>query len=227
MNWLFCFPYAGGNSTFYKEFKTKIKSVTVQAFNYAGHSSRFCETQYNSPEDVIDDMIDLVLKKAKKDDTIFLLGYSMGAWVAYEVARKLTYTYDFHIKKIILCAANAPGHHEEAIHELPQSDFVNKLKEFGGMPEEVLQNKELLELVLPSIINDFRLCYEYTFDMNIPLLKCPIIAIHSDEELYANEWSQYSSGKATVHHFEGNHFFILDKFDDTLQIINDEITSEL
>ena len=80
MKWLFCFPYAGGNSTFYKEFKTKLKSVNVQPFNYAGHSSRFCEPQYNNPEDVINDMINLILKKVQKDDVIFLLDINNKRW---------------------------------------------------------------------------------------------------------------------------------------------------
>jgi medium-chain acyl-[acyl-carrier-protein] hydrolase len=41
------------------------------------------------------------------------------------------------------------------IHHLPHDEFVEELRRLAGTPEEILQNREILELLLPLLRADF------------------------------------------------------------------------
>ena len=76
-------------------------------------------------------------------------GHSMGALISFELARRLRRRGIPGPIHMIVCGHRAPHLRDphRAIHQLSDAEFRAKLREFGGTPEAVLQDDELMELL--------------------------------------------------------------------------------
>ncbi|HKJ37961.1 MAG TPA: thioesterase domain-containing protein, partial [Anaerolineales bacterium] len=141
-------------------------------------------------------------------------GHSLGGTVAFELARHLCQNELSQPNAIFISACAAPQVPKTLppIHTLPDHEFLNSLKELGGIPNEILQNKEMLDLLLPVLRADFELTETYQHKSAKPL-ECPIFAFGGlDDPRVSREqlegWSMQTSGNFESKHYDGDHFFI-------------------
>ena len=83
---------------------------------------------------------------------------------------------------------------------------------FQGTAEDVLQNRELMAELIPTLRADFKLHETYQFKPEPPLT-CPIVAYGGDGDvdvpsLYLEAWRAHTEGAFSVHFFRGGHFFL-------------------
>lgn len=85
---LITFPCAGGSAN---NFNKIIKNLDCKIYSmeYSGHWTRYEERAYDSMEDCIESLYSEIEEIVTETDEIFLLGHSMGAIVAYEIAVRL------------------------------------------------------------------------------------------------------------------------------------------
>ena len=84
---LFCIPFAGGNKTLYYPMKNKLPSyIQFKPLELPGRGERLIETPLDSIEDMVDDLIQQIIKE--KPEKFILLGYSLGTILAYELYYK-------------------------------------------------------------------------------------------------------------------------------------------
>jgi medium-chain acyl-[acyl-carrier-protein] hydrolase len=86
------------------------------------------------------------------------------------------------------------------------------LRRLDGIPDEVLANQEVLDLVLPALRADTALYRKYVYIPRQPL-SCPIFAYGGEtdpnvasEHLAA--WAEHTTAAARVRRFPGGHFFL-------------------
>jgi medium-chain acyl-[acyl-carrier-protein] hydrolase len=108
-------------------------------------------------------------------------------------------------------APQLPDRHVH-LHALPDHEIMAKLRSFGGTPEGVLQNPELMELLLPILRADFALCESYVHVSEEPL-DCSITSLggNDDERVSRDElfaWHVQTRSSFSMHVFPGDHFFI-------------------
>ncbi len=100
-----------------------------------------------------------------------------------------------------------------AIGHLPDAAFVAALNQrYGGIPQAVLNEPELLALFLPVLRGDFRLLEGYSYKARPPL-SCPITAVGGAQDSMVTAdalhgWRPHTQGALTTHLLEGAHFFI-------------------
>ena len=103
---LFCLPYACGNPTMYRQFGRLLPaSYAVLAANLPGHGKA------GEPMRSIPEMAALCVEQlaAFNDGTpLFLLGYSFGGFLAYEIARRLE-EKGRPVAGVVLVASPPPG----------------------------------------------------------------------------------------------------------------------
>jgi surfactin synthase thioesterase subunit len=95
-------------------------------------------------------------------------------------------------------------------HTLPSEDFKNELRRLGGMPEEVLSDKELFSFFEPIIRADFEIAHKNDL-ISLAPVKTDIYAVMGREEELAGKidnWGKFTSGKFSKEILSGGHFFI-------------------
>ena len=159
-----------------------------------------------------------------------LFGHSLGALVAFELARRLQRRGGAAPRKLFAsgCVAPDQAHAEikEPLHTLPDDQVLARLAEYGGTPAAVLRHTEMMALMMPAIRADFALfeTYEYRED---PPLDCPLVVLTGEEDMRTpsawDGWQEHTTSQTTHHEFPGGHFFIMSARDTALSVIEQEL----
>ena len=98
------------------------------------------------------------------------------------------------------------------IHELPDGAFLRELQKLNGMPQAVLDSKELLEITLPAVRSDFTVLETYEYEPQPPL-GCPITAFGGLHDPRTTEnglesWRTETTDSFDLVMLQGDHFFL-------------------
>jgi surfactin synthase thioesterase subunit len=146
-----------------------------------------------------------------------LLGHSMGAILAFELARELRRRNLPAPQRLIVSACAAPDAPapQEAIHQLADEEFLAEVhRRFQAVPREVADNEELKQLLLPILRADVRMFETYRFREEPPL-EIDLLAIGGAEDSSVSaadleHWRRHARGQFTARRFPGGHFFLFD-----------------
>ena len=227
---LFCFPYSGANASMYYSWVDILPaSVEVNPVQLPGHGNRVSEIPYTSLPALIDAVESALLPYLDKPFAFF--GHSMGALVSFELARRLQNKHATSPVYLFVSGHNAPQIPDETehIHALSEHEFLDKLRMLNGTPEEVFQDPELRDLLIPVLRADFTVCETYIFDAD-QLLDCPICACGGLGDKYIDRnglqaWSELTSNTFSLRLFPGDHFYLNKERMYLLQAVAQEINS--
>jgi medium-chain acyl-[acyl-carrier-protein] hydrolase len=206
---LFCFPFAGGSSFTYRAWADALPpSIEVAAIRLPGRESRRGEAAYRRVGSLVDALAAALPPFFDRPFAFF--GHSMGALVAYELARALP-APPAHL---FVSGRRAPDHPDPRapIHALADAPFVAELRHLNGTPEDVLRHAELLELVLPVLRADFELCETHAH-ADGPPLPCPLTAMGGVADARVpratlEAWRAQTTSAFALRMFPGDHFYL-------------------
>lgn len=212
---LFCFPYAGGGSYIYTDwvhdFPPDIELIAVQP---PGRGRRFAEPAFVRIDALIQNLSQTLLDNFNDGIPFAFFGHSMGALVAYELTQTLRQQGNPQPHMLFVSGHRAPHVPDRypPVHKMPKETFINKLRDYNGTPQEILDNNEFLELFLPTLRADFTLCETYSYQERDPL-HCPIFAFGgiSDPQITTediNAWQAHTTNTFRMRMFVGDHFFL-------------------
>ncbi|HOE43123.1 MAG TPA: thioesterase domain-containing protein, partial [Rhodoferax sp.] len=210
---LFCFPYAGGGAAFYRNWSSELApEVDVCPVQLPGRETRMREPAYEELGPLVEQASTALLPYL--DRPYCFLGYSMGTLIAFELARHLDRHFQTRPSHLIACAFGAPHlpHISRLRYDLPEDEFIYELGKLEGTPQEVIECRELLDLVLPTIRADCRICDRYKF-LKGELLPFPISAFGGIDDPQAGQelmqgWGDMTNSTFSLRMFPGRHFFI-------------------
>jgi medium-chain acyl-[acyl-carrier-protein] hydrolase len=210
---LFCLPYAGGGASSYRLWVAGLPpSIEVCPIQLPGREERLRETPFTN-------LIDLSHAVSREltpylDKPFAFFGHSLGALLAFEVARSLRHGGRPAPLGMYLAAYPAP-HRPSArtpIHQLPDPAFIEELRRLQGTPEAVLGNRELIEFLLPILRADFEVCDTYVCAPEPPLA-CPLYLFGGTEDAEVGaaqleQWRELTAGAFRLQMLPGTHFFV-------------------
>ncbi len=210
---LFCFPYAGGNSTIFRNWPEKLpQGVEVCPVQMPGRIGRLKEAPFTRLSPLIEAVSRAIL--ADLDKPFALFGHSMGALICFELARHLRREHGLEPVQIFVSAHRAPHLDEsgQRVYDLPEDELIAFLRRISGTPKEVLEHPELMQLVIPIIRADFELIQTYEYQSEPPL-DCPISAFMGIEDPdvtveQMEAWCHHTTGAFAVRTFPGDHFYL-------------------
>ena len=214
---LVCLPYAGGSASLYRDWDDALPDgFSCAAVQLPGRGPRIREPAFSSMDALMDALLP-VLCSVMNRPTV-LLGYSNGALMAFECARRLRHTrHGGMLRHLILAASRPPcfpsvGGNTQAMSD---AQFLDFLRNLGGMPPGVAASDELLQFLLPMLRADFALGEQYRSAAVRDVLDVPITAIPGtgDTTTAVDEvaqWAAYAGAGFELCSVEGGHFFIHD-----------------
>lgn len=138
-------------------------------------------------------------------------GHSMGALVAYELARALA-AAGTPVLHLFVSGRRAPhlAATRQQIHRLPDPDFAAALAAMNAWGDAG-RSASFLRYALRLTRSDLELSEEYRH-LSEPRLECPITAFHgtADPIVDAAEitaWRELTGGPFVLHEFAGDHLF--------------------
>ena len=148
-------------------------------------------------------------------DTPFaIFGHSMGAVVAFELARTCRRKLGVVPRHLFVSGQRAPQlPHGSPVHALPENEFVRAVRNrYGGIPDAVLREPELMALMMPILRADLSVCESASYSVEPPL-ECPISVYGGTRDQWVTPdhlpaWGDHTSADFEVELFEGTHFFI-------------------
>jgi medium-chain acyl-[acyl-carrier-protein] hydrolase len=211
---LFCFPYAGGGASLFRTWHHVLPpAVEVCAIQLPGRETRLRE----APFDYLPLLIDVLVPVLRPylDKPFALFGHSMGALICFELARRLRTQYQLTPVQLFVSGRGAPQlpQADAPLHGLPAPAFLAGVRQrYQNLPDAVLQEAEMVELILPLLRADFTLLETYTYSAGMPLA-CPIAAFggRQDERVPLETlaaWREQSSHAFILRQFAGNHFYL-------------------
>jgi medium-chain acyl-[acyl-carrier-protein] hydrolase len=210
---LFCFSYAGGAASIYRPWTRELPTeIELCAIQLPGREGRLLEQPYSEMSTLAERLADVMERYLDLPFAFF--GHSMGALVSFEVARELRRRHGISPVHLFVSGHAAPqvARRRAPVHQLPDAAFVDAIRELNGTPEQVLQNAELMELVLPALRADLAVCESYRHTGAAPLA-CPISAFGglADAEVRYDDlraWQAHTRGQFRVRLFNGDHFYL-------------------
>lgn len=230
---LFCFPYAGGSALIYRNWPERlISEVEVCAINLPGRAQRLREAPYTRLSLLVEELAPAVRPFLDKPFAFF--GHSMGAMISFELARHLRREQALAPAHLFLSGRGAPHLVKEAdtpTFDLPDEEFVRELRRLKGTPQEVLDNPELMQLMIPLLRADFTVCQTYEYRQEPPL-DCPITAFGGlqDKEVPREQlegWREHTSSTFRLVMLPGDHFFLNSQREVLLRILSQELSQSL
>lgn len=213
---LFCFPHAGGGAAKFYTWACELPAeLEVLPAKLPGREERFREPAVRSLPELVASL-GAALPDAQRLPFAFL-GHSMGALVAFELARLLRQEGRAAPACLFVAACPAPQvlKVSNPLHKLPDDEFFRELRQrYGGVPDAVAASPELTALLLPTIRADFTAVETYAYREEPPL-DCPIVALAGDADgevsvADVSAWRRQTAGAFSLHIFPGGHFFLHD-----------------
>jgi surfactin synthase thioesterase subunit len=222
---LFCFPYAGGGTGAFRGWTGAFPpAVEVCPVYLPGRERRFREPVHTRMEALVEELRQAL--RPHLDIPFALFGHSMGAAVAFELARAMERdgTPPAHL---FVSGRRAPGRppEREQIHALPDAEFVERVRALEGTPDEVMADPEMMELLLPVLRGDFQLSETYRYREGPPL-SCPLTALGGTGDAHVSRddllaWRDQTQGFFRLRTFPGGHFFVHTHQADVIQEVAD------
>ncbi|CAK9888528.1 MULTISPECIES: thioesterase II family protein [Pseudomonas] len=212
---LLCLPYSGASAMVYSRWRRKLPAwLSVRPVELPGRGARLGEP-------LLTDMQVLARQLASEQrlaasQPYALLGHSLGALLAFELAHELQALGCPPPVALFACGTAAPTRREDydgGKWREPKSDavLIDELRTLQGTPEEVLANQELMSLTLPVLRADFLLCGRYVYRQRAPL-RCPVHVLGGEDDKASEAqllaWRHESVGDFSLEIFPGGHFFI-------------------
>jgi surfactin synthase thioesterase subunit len=210
---LFCFSYAGGNASEFLDWQAAFApTIEICALQLPGRGRLIHEPPWRDRDALVAALVDIVAAEATLP--IALFGHSLGALLAFEVARQLPASAAAKLVRLFASGSESPRVRSTSapLHGLDDDAFIEALGRLNGTPPEVLEHRELMQLVLPMLRADFALAEEYVYREG-PLLRVPITVFggRADTECTApnvEAWLAETTAGGRLVWFDGGHFFL-------------------
>jgi medium-chain acyl-[acyl-carrier-protein] hydrolase len=204
---LFCFPHAGGGAGQ----PLALSGWTAVPVRLPGRESRLAEAPFERMGPLVAALAGQI--DGYLDQPFAFFGHSMGAVVAFELARELRRRSRPLPRVLIASGARAPQfrRHHVPPPALSREAFVEELRRLEGIPAEVLGDAALMRALLPALETDAALFRNYIYTEASPL-PIPVRAYGGRDDPnvrreHLDGWREQTTASFAVRVFPGGHFY--------------------
>lgn len=220
---LVCFSHAGGGPGTFRHWPEQLTpDIELWSVTLPGRAGRAHEPCARTWQPLVHDLASAVSEHVA--EPVALFGHSLGGLLAFEVARGFVRGGHAEPCHLVVSARGAPE--SRLTVDIPTSDEelleqVGKL--YGGIPDAVRDEPELLAAAMPVLRADIELVRTYVFTPDQPL-QCPITVLGGDADptvsrVALDGWASHTTAGHEVHRLAGGHFYLEHQRSAVLDII--------
>jgi surfactin synthase thioesterase subunit len=209
---LFCFPHAGGAASYYLPLARELApNIEVAAIQYPGRQDRRMERARTDIAELADEIAAAIRPRVGR---YAFFGHSMGAVLAFEVARRLELSPGSGPLRLFVSGRRAPATvRDEKCHLRDDEGLLRDIRELGGTDPRFLNDPELQAMILPPTRADYQAIETYVYTPGPPV-SCPITVLVGDDDVKttvaeAALWRDHSAARdCGMRVFAGDHFYL-------------------
>jgi len=214
---LLLMPHAGSGAAAYKGWSRLLPAdIAVQALTLPGRQSRRAEPLPQDWDTLLDDLREAVLGTLDDERPYAVFGHCIGAMLAYRLTVQLEADGDPPPSLLGMSGWAPTGFYRApaGYENLSMNEFGGLFKDLGAFPEELWDDPDMLDLVLPPVIADFWIAAQYKDDGAV--VDCPLLSYAGQADPLLVEpnamtvWTERSSRYLGHQEYPGNHFYIGD-----------------
>jgi medium-chain acyl-[acyl-carrier-protein] hydrolase len=214
---LFCFAYSGAGASIFRTWSHELApDIDLYAIQLPGRERRLKEPLITDFRDLINQLLPAL--SPYLDRPFAFYGHSLGALIAFELARQLSPKQQQYCRHLFVASRQAPHQpgRQPNIYQLPDTALIAELKTLGGTPTAILEEPSLLHLFLPILRADLQLNETYIdivkIDQNFKLA-IPVTALGGDTDPKVSRtdlatWKSLTNQVFEIKIFPGDHFFL-------------------
>lgn len=221
---LLCFPHAGGSASAFRALALAAPAdLEVIAVQYPGRQDR---ADVPMPNDltVLAEQIHAAVGADVRRNTAFF-GHSMGAVVAFEVARRLRPRFPAPLARLYVSACKAPSDFADRETVPDEAGIREYLQSLGGTDPTVLDDSDIWQITLRTMRGDLAAIHRYRYAPGAPL-GCAITAVAGAQDPAATaddmrRWRELTVSGFTAHTVPGGHFYLDEQLDPVLRLLSE------
>ncbi len=211
---LFCFPYAGGGASLFRAWADALPAqIEICAIQPPGREGRFSEALFTDLPPLVA-ALDAAIAPFLGPLPFAFFGHSLGAITSFELTRTLRQRNGPLPAYLFVSAHRAPQlpDRHPPFHTLPEAQFVQELRRLNGIPSDVADNADLMEVMVPLLRADVGMAETYAYH-DQPPLPCAISAFGGvlDADVTRDDiaaWGAQTTATFLPRMLPGDHFFI-------------------
>ncbi|WP_330343103.1 thioesterase II family protein [Streptomyces sp. NBC_00557] len=234
---LFLFPHAGGSALMYQNWPAQFPAGwRVTTLDAPGHGTLAGQPPLSDGDALVAHHLDRLAPELGAGEPAFaLFGHSMGALVAYELARRLTARGRPPVW-LGLSACGAPRRNGPPVparaRELSDEELRRRVAQLGGTPPKVLNHPGLWRYFAPVIRADLRLVESWRPAPAGEPLPVPVSLFGGAEDAVVGpaaleRWSGHCARLLATHVFPGGHFYFQDDLAAVARAVTHDVTEAL
>jgi medium-chain acyl-[acyl-carrier-protein] hydrolase len=210
---LFCLPHAGGGTVAYRPWALRFApEVDVVAIRPPGREHRHRERACSRLPDLVENVVREVVPLLDRPYAWF--GHSLGALVAFEACRTIQALGRPGPVRLMVSGRPAPDlpSRLSPVHAAPTPVLLDRLRQMGGTPPEILDDHGVMSALLPTIRADLAAAETYRCRPGRPLdVPITVFGGRQDPFTTADElaaWARHTTAGCRVETFDGGHFYL-------------------
>lgn len=208
--------HAGGDKYAFKNFQQNLlPEINSIAIELTGRSDRFNEPLRNDIHSIVEDVFQQIKNEIQED--YFFVGISMGTLIAYLLCHKLKENNLPLPKHLFLASRLSPDAYfnEPTVLNTTSDEFWKVVIQYNGVPQSLIEHKELREFYEPILRADFEALdkYNHSHEEQEKLNISTSILIGKEDTKNitlqsAQGWQNHFSNEIDFVEFDGGHFFV-------------------
>jgi medium-chain acyl-[acyl-carrier-protein] hydrolase len=196
-----------------------------------GREERLNEPRFTHPIRLVEAITDSLSKLFDRPFALF--GHSLGAIIAFQLARQLRREESARPLHLFVSGYQAPQIPDSGprLQELPVQQFIAALHKRNFIRREIMEKSRMLEFITPILKSDYEMLQNYSYEPEAPL-DFPITAFAGEEDFEEGadkleSWREQTRASFSLYTFPGDHFFIHSAQSSLLNIINEQLQAYL
>jgi surfactin synthase thioesterase subunit len=224
---LVCLPHAGGSASYFRPLSTALAAVAdVLPVQYPGRQDRRAEPPIRSISRLADEILTVLESLPRR--RLVLFGHSMGACVAFEVARRIERDSSLELVGLVASGRTAPPRlRDRHVRSMDDDGVIAEIRRLNGTDDRLLLDDDVIRMIMPAIRGDYTAVESYRYEP-APRLRCPVSVLVGDSDpqvtlAEAEEWRDHTDGDFTLRAFPGGHFYLSEQNDQVAKALTEDL----